>query len=335
MTRVPRWLQGTGLVALSAGGLALVALNIPFVPANLPSSGAHAQVDDVQIMTDDIPRFWAAYDAAKSAPDRQAVFERMYLKPGSVGLRDFRQVRSGDVAALGQVTSHEAELYDALRPTSLTLGQDHRVSEAVRACLRRFQGLYPAARFQNVYLVVGSFSTGGTTGRRSLLIGSEFFSRPSGLRVQSQSSWINANLRPLEALPFIITHELMHALQRRTLLDLMRPTLLRQALDEGGADFLAALACDRPPSGAHYDYGPGHEPELWAEFQTQMHGTDLRQWFYQGDRSKDRPADLGYFVGHQIVRAYYEQAADKRQAVADILNFRNPEAFLKASGYAP
>ena len=41
----------------------------------------------------------------------------------------------------------------------------------------------------------------------------------------------------------------------------------------------------------------------------------------------------GYWVGHRIVRSYYEHAADKRRALRDILGMKYPKAFLANSGW--
>ncbi|MBC7808379.1 MAG: hypothetical protein H7145_19775 [Akkermansiaceae bacterium] len=65
-----------------------------------------------------------------------------------------------------------------------------------------------------------------------------------------------------------------------------------------------------------------------------MNGKDISNWFYQGDRAKDRPADLGYYIGYKICEAYYERAKDKNAAVRAMLETTDVAAFLKASGYA-
>jgi uncharacterized protein YjaZ len=65
-----------------------------------------------------------------------------------------------------------------------------------------------------------------------------------------------------------------------------------------------------------------------------MDSTNTSAWMYQGDRAPPgRPADLGYWMGYKISKAYYDRTADKRAAVKEILLFRDPKAFLAASGY--
>ena len=46
-------------------------------------------------------------------------------------------------------------------------------------------------------------------------------------------------------------------------------------------------------------------------------------------------ANLGYWVGYRIVRAYYQRMPDKRAAVREILEIRDPKAFLARSGWHP
>jgi uncharacterized protein YjaZ len=64
-----------------------------------------------------------------------------------------------------------------------------------------------------------------------------------------------------------------------------------------------------------------------------MHGKKFDNWLYQGDRAKDKPADLGYYVGYKICEAYYKNAANKKQAVKEILEIKDFDQFLKGSRY--
>lgn len=65
-----------------------------------------------------------------------------------------------------------------------------------------------------------------------------------------------------------------------------------------------------------------------------MHEDDVSDWLYNGSKSQNRPADLGYWIGYKITKAYYDKAADKKQAVADIIQIDDADEFLEKSGYA-
>lgn len=292
----------------------------------------HSDPAQVRFITDDIPRFWQAFDAAINDADPQACFERLYLESGTPGLQDFRRLRADQVANLAETVLLRPKFYGSIRQTTLQFHERPELAERVLGIYAKMADLVPGAEFPDTTLLIGALGTGGCPAPSGNLIGTEFFSNGPDTHTDELSAWERGHVRGIEALPFMIAHEYVHLLQAP---GPDQPTLLGQALREGGADFIASLATGEAPRGAHFGYGPEHEPELWAEFQTQMHGTDLSNWLYQGDRAKDRPADLGYFIGHQIVWAYYEQASDRHQAVADILNIRDPQAFLAASGYAP
>ena len=54
---------------------------------------------------------------------------------------------------------------------------------------------------------------------------------------------------------------------------------------------------------------------------------------YNYSTVKDKPADLGYYIGYKIAEEYYKNAADKKQAVTDIIEMNDPITFLQKSKY--
>jgi uncharacterized protein YjaZ len=110
-------------------------------------------------------------------------------------------------------------------------------------------------------------------------------------------------------------------------------TLLSQSLNEGGADFVGEIISGMSINETLYNYGGTNEQKLWTEFKAEMDGKKFDKWLYNGGKIKDRPADLGYFVGYKICEAYYKKAKDKRQTLVDILNIKDTKEFLKKSGY--
>jgi uncharacterized protein YjaZ len=133
-------------------------------------------------------------------------------------------------------------------------------------------------------------------------------------------------------LPFVVVHELAHALQRRAYREVTDPTLLSLSVYEGVADLLAFLATGERPHGPAFEYGLAHEAALWAEFRRVMARTGGRGWLYEGDRTRGRPADLGYFVGFRIAQTALARGV---VTVPGLLDVRDPFALLAASGYDP
>lgn len=61
------------------------------------------------------------------------------------------------------------------------------------------------------------------------------------------------------------------------------------------------------------EYGDLHEKALWQEFKNSLCKNNGADWLYNGGTVKDKPADLGYYIGYKIAQAYYENAKDKNK----------------------
>ena len=234
---------------------------------------------------------------------------------------------------LARVYLARPKYYDAVRKNTVAVDTSRAITDSIRAAFRRLAAIYPDARFGDVYFLIGRMTSGGTTGKTELLIGTEMFGRDDATPIDELPAWHRAVTGRIKDLPQIVAHEMMHTLQGpRT----GRETLLSSALGEGSADFLSELISGKHIINPAYAYGDAHEKALWTEFQAAMDSTKTSDWLYQGDRAPPgRPADLGYWMGYKISKAYYEHASDKRAAVKDILLFRDARAFLAASGYSP
>jgi len=282
--------------------------------------------DQAKIVTDDIVRFWQAFDQAK-AGDAVKAYQDLYITPGSPGVQGFLPGRIRNAADFAKNLARMPKYYEGIREQTLRVAlEEHQI----RAAFYALKYLYPAAVFPNVYFVIGRLSSGGISIDNGLVIGTEFYSRTASTPVDELSDWARANAKGPEGLPHIVAHELIHFQQRPT----SDKSLLASSIVEGSADFLAEMI-----SGAHINplahaYGDAHEAQVWAEFQADIQKKDMSRWLYNGDESKDRPADMGYYVGYKISQAYYNKATDKRRAIREILNITDFAKFARDSGYA-
>jgi hypothetical protein len=263
-------------------------------------------------------------------------------------ITDSEQVRlQHDTAGMGDLLAgynldaavqRRPRFFAAIRPVTLAVDTARAVTDAIRRSYGRLADLYPAAAFPPVYFLMGQLTSGGTVSDAGQLLGMEMHAASPDTPVDELSPWERQVIGGIDDVPGIAAHELIHteaALARKgDPVDAAHKTLLARSLDEGCASFLGRLISSGETASTNA-YGMAHEAELWREFQQEMNGTEMRNWLYQGDRSKDRPADLGYFMGSRICQSYYEHAADKRAAVTAILRMRDPAAFVQASRYAP
>jgi uncharacterized protein YjaZ len=140
-------------------------------------------------------------------------------------------------------------------------------------------------------------------------------------------TWLKAVLKPVNKLPHLVVHELIHFQQRG-----IGITLRGASIKEGSADFLAELISGSHANQHIHDYANPREEELWREFKKRMKGISRKGWLYSSNEG--RPNDLGYWMGYKIVKAYYDQEEDKEKAIRTIIRTRNYKKLLRRSGYA-
>lgn len=281
-----------------------------------------------QLVTSDIGLFWRAYDHAQREPTRAVeIYDREYFDKGSVGLQDYYSLKIKDTKLFVENQQAKPLFYRAIRPNTQRVAAQ---TTQIRAGFRKLKELYPEAVFPSVYFVIGRWNSGGTASDHGMLLGTDQNCATADTPRGELSLWERNGLGALDNLPAVVAHEQIHYLQRKG----SAPTLLRGAIDEGMADFLAELTAGRQPNTRLLPYGLAHEKQIWADFQKEMLGTSWKNWIANATQETvDKPADLGYFVGYRICQSYYAEMADKKQAVHDILTIADYPAFLAKSRY--
>jgi hypothetical protein len=119
-------------------------------------------------------------------------------------------------------------------------------------------------------------------------------------------------------------------------------------LAEGVADYLALQVTGAMPHPDRDAWARPQEATLWQAFQRDREairgsGNDVnkliasphfRRWFANcGSAPQGWPCEAGYWIGMRIAEAYVARASDKRAAMRELIEFRDPAAILEASGY--
>lgn len=301
-------------------------------------------------ITSDIDNFWRAFDLAAKETDRTKkikIYQTEYLDKGSQGLKDFVRMRLKSARDLVETVERLPRFYASVRSSTLRAA---KMQKQMRASFRKFKKIYPSAVFPDVYFLIGNTSTGGTASNNGLLIGTELYGATAGtprdefpalmktfLRdvkdeaelQQMTTRYLDTALKPIEKVPPIVAHESCHFNQNYSRLS----TVLEKSIQEGACDFIAELIAGEPLNPEQKVYGNSREADLWREFESEMNSTDFSRWMYNALKERDRPGDLGYYMGYKICWSYYNNAADKQQAVSDILNIKDFPAFFEKSKY--
>jgi hypothetical protein len=287
----------------------------------------------VKISTADINHFWEAYDSLATTRDSIGTLQRLYIDRASWGLKEFIKARNFEAGEYVTLIKNFPKFWTSIRSNTERIVTRTKEIETI---FQKFKEIFPAFRPPDVCFAIGCLRTGGTTRSDLIMIGSEIASADSTTNATEFRGWLTYVLSSSSDITAMVAHEAVHTQQKNNLgyaKGYFNQRLLTQSIREGGADFIGSLLTGSIINKVQYEYGIAHEAELWKEFQQHMNEKDFSRWLYNGDKSLDRPADLGYFIGYRICERYYNQSKDKAKAIRELLSIKNYPKFLKKSGY--
>ncbi|MFD0763973.1 hypothetical protein ACFQZI_03870 [Mucilaginibacter lutimaris] len=285
------------------------------------------------VYTSDIDRFWTAFDSVRSTSDtaKQVQFvQKLYVDKGTEGLKAFMQARDYDAKLWCKLINKYPKFWQSIKANTLSVkGQVNLITAAVQTLKK----IYPEMRPAKMYFTIGGLRSGGTTTGDMVLVGAEIATADNNTDASELGDWLQTVFKNQQSsnLVSVNIHEYIHTQQKPG-----GNTVLVQCIREGAADFIAELVTKKPNKNAYVIYGREHENELKLKFNIDMFSTATGLWLYNG--SVNPHADLGYYIGYAICKAYYKQQSNKKQAIKDIieLDYNNEQQvvdFLDRSKY--
>ena len=317
-------------ISLSIVALIWLATSRPVVRW-IMTSGAPEIPTGVEFSYADADRFAAAIARLDTTVDTAAVLHD-YLRLATPGFEAYAGMFGVSEGTLLAAIRRRPLYYRSLRDLPQRLrGQEPRVRDGLAALER----LYGPTVFPKVWFVVGTGRAGGQPSRQGILVGADVYAA-SADPGERESVLTPRNAHVVDDLAALIVHETVHFNQSAgaPFIYFRQWNNLARALKEGSADFMAELATGGHINRSAHAYGESHERALWRQFSKTLEGSETDPWFFTRP-ADDRPADLGYFLGYRVVRAYYARAADPAQAVRAIMELRDYSAFLEQSAYEP
>lgn len=287
------------------------------------------------VFTSDIHNFWIAVDSVNSTSDSLRKLEFMqalYLDKGTTGLNTFMKLRNFDAKRLLKTIKDYPLFWNSVRESTLKIEEQKEVLEHY---IKKFKLLYPDYREAYIYYTITAIRSGGTTEGNLVLIGTEI---AVGNKYTDVSEFPDKRLENFfknqssdDVIPITI-HEYVHTQQKG-----LGVNLLAHAILEGSCDFITELVLETSLNYSYLEYGRKNETEVKSQFFKEMYSDDFTNWLYNGSKNKET-ADLGYFMGYAISKAYYEQASNKKKAIKDIIELDYTDSdsvqkFLDKSGY--
>lgn len=306
------------VIAVVAGAVLLASCTQGTLPVRGAAVASLRPSQEPVIEVDDVYRFYRLYDAAAGQPTAEQL--QHYLDTGSPGLRVFAEQRRTTGSRIAEAIARTPETFAQAKRCVDVLPRVHR---RLGDALVTLQRLYPEARFPPVTIAVGRGKPVG--------IGSPVTGVQIGLEALCATNYLNPDVE--DRFVHVIAHEYIHVQQAPELSDGQNLTVLEASLMEGSAEFATELISGKVAYSHLASLVAGREIEIETVFLGDKGKTDLSGWL--GNGTPEKPGDFGYWVGYRIAKAYYRQAPDKRQAFREILEMKDAEAFLAASGWHP
>lgn len=283
-------------------------------------------------IADDVQKFWVAFDKAGEAEtmeEKYLIYRDEYFETGSRALKDFlfmKMRQEGGIVGFTRFVEEHRDYYEGIREAVSFVVANLSIYKDGLTIIKEF---IPEASFSDTYFVIGMHTSFGTVSGQGAIIGLENVidnSTPVHLLPESR----RAVVKPASFLHWVIVHETIHNFQH-----LPDQTLLAKTIMEGTAELVTQLVLGEPvPTPAYRSFGRAHESMIWEKFNAQMLGSDKSGWVGSIGDTPNWERDLSYFIGYKIASRYYDLQEDKKDAIRELLDLKNPLGILIESGYA-
>lgn len=295
-----------------------------------------AQTSQELFFTEDIERFWTAYNAIIQSADtaeQRMILESIYLDPASDGLKEFQAARNYTADTYLEAIRSYPEFWASIRSNTEEV---HQQFPLISKALDKLEALYPFMKRYPIYFTIGAFRSNGTIGEDKVLIGCEMALGDRETVVDELPEHLQSyytSYTPIEDLPYLCVHEFVHSQQQP-----IQHDLLRYCIYEGIAEYIADLACEQDPYLTSIAFHEKHFEKVRNRFQNEfLIPANTYLWLWSSNKIFGE-RDMGYAVGYEMAKGYYEQAINKQEAIRamielDLSDSTEIERYVNASGY--
>lgn len=281
------------------------------------------------IVTTDIHHFWKAYHLAQKEPrNTRSIYKKYYFDKASLGMQDYMGSKVSSINYFIEHINTHPKLYKTIRENTLKVDE---YKKTIQQSFKNLKTLYSEAKFPDVYFVIGAFTSGGTVSPSGLLIGTNQMSDGENVNTEELDFGTKLLMNKSKYIPNVVAHELIHFQQDGIKKDTIT---LGYVIKEGMADFLGELISGETANRKIFEWTKGKEKQIWTNFKKDMYFNRYNNWIANYNKaSKDSYPDLGYWIGYEICKSYYENTKDKKKAIYDMLHIQDYRKFLTDSKF--
>ncbi len=282
------------------------------------------------IETSDIDNFWKAFDKLKYATNKNDsinIIKTEYIDISSEFFKEFIKVRNFKAEEYVSLIHKYPKFWSSIRKETENVKNR---KDDIEKILDKYEKEIPNFKRPNVCFAIGCLRTGGTVSGNLILIGTEIAASTPETEKSELSNWLKSIIGTFDIVS-MVSHETIHTQQKGGYLR----DLVEQTISEGVADFLSEKISGLTINKPAFQYGIENDCELKKEFllNYSKNKTDISNWLYNGSKSQNRPADLGYYIGYKIAQEYYNKTENKENAILDLLNRKKYKKIFKKSDY--
>ena len=283
------------------------------------------------IETSDIDHFWIAYDqlnGTKNKTDSIQIIQTEYLDKASVYFKEFIRLRNFTAVEYVGLLGKYPKFWKSIRKETENI--KNRKPE-IEEILVQYETAIPNFKRPNVCFAIGCLRIGGTVSENLVLIGTEIAASTSETDKTELSPWLKTVIGTSGDIVAMISHETIHTQQKGGSLR----DLVAHSINEGVADFLSERISGMKIDKVAFSYGLKNDCDLRKEFLSDYskNKTNLSNWLFNGNKSANRPADLGYYLGYKIAEDFYNLTKDKKKAVSHLLDRKKYKTIFQKSEY--
>lgn len=266
-----------------------------------------------QIYKLDIDNFWIAFDSIQKTNENKAfILKQLYIEKGSEGLKSFMKLKNFNENNYIESFKKYPKFWKSIRENTIITEQK---SKTINNFLKRFSRIYPNDSNGFIFYTIGALKSGGTSDNKNLILGLELVTGNKNTdtsEFEDKSYKLLFNNASKNQLEHVTIHEFTHTFQKKG-----EVNVLSKAIKEGSCDFIAELVIKQKFSSDYMVFGYKNYEKIKSDFEKEMLTQNFEHWFF--NRGKAVNPDLGYFVGYEISKKYYDNAKDKKQAVKEII----------------
>lgn len=269
---------------------------------------------------EDVRRFAQLFKSTPSLSAEQ--LQKSYIDTGSTGVEIFTPMRIKNGANMAKKIAEKPEVYK--RAIDYCLPELEKHIPTIQQASLLVQQFLDYQDNAHTYFVIGADNSGGTANSEGLALG-----------LEKNCQFITNNDEFADYFSYMVAHELVHVYQSRHGAPAPKKrTLLYQSLREGVPELIAQLTVNKLDklARARTKFGLKNEEALKPVFFADMDKHAFGIWMYNS-KVDSQPADMGYWIGMRIAKAYYQQANDKQKALQELIELSDPLEIAKQSGY--